>query len=223
VFLGIGLDDTSKIGLADDGLAGIDDAVSFIVDLRQSADLATLPIGRRVVVVGGGMTAIDAAVQAKKLGADEVTMVYRRGAAEMGASRYEQELAQTTGVTIRHWVRPVAFRQDNGLLTGLTLARTELTGGNLRDTGEEITIDCDQVLRAIGQVLVPGDAGAAIAIKNGRIVIAEDGRTSMAGVWAGGDCTDIGRNLTVEAVEQGKRAALSMDRHLKDGLKAAAE
>jgi glutamate synthase (NADPH/NADH) small chain len=223
VFLGIGLDDTSKIGLAEDGLAGIDDAVSFIIDLRQSPDLSTLPIGRRVVVVGGGMTAIDAAVQAKKLGAEEVTMVYRRGAAEMGASRYEQELAQTEGVTIRHWVRPLAFCQQDGLLTGLKLVRTEVAGGRLVDTGEEITIDCNQVLKAIGQVMVPGDTGGALAIEQGRIAIAEDGRTSLAGVWAGGDCTNIGSNLTVEAVEQGKRAAISMDRFLKDSLRTAAE
>lgn len=223
VFLGVGLGDTTRIGVAGDDLAGVDDAVSFIVDLRQAADLSALPVGRRVVVIGGGMTAIDAAVQARKLGADEVTIVYRRGAAEMGASRYEQELALNAGVTIRHWVRPTAFRKEDGQLAGLELARTELRDDRLVDTGETIAVACDQVLKAIGQLLVPGDLGGAIAIEGGRIAISDDGRTSLARVWAGGDCTNVGNNLTVEAVEQGKRAAISMDRFLKDGLKVAAE
>jgi dihydropyrimidine dehydrogenase (NAD+) subunit PreT len=223
VFLGVGLDDTTKIGIPDDDLPGIDDAVSFIVDLRQSPDLATLPIGRRIVVIGGGMTAIDAAVQTRKLGAEEVTIVYRRGAEDMGASRYEQELALSEGVVIRHWMRPKEFLKENGELAGLTLARTAVGTTGLVDTGETVTIACDQVLKAIGQVLVPGDLGGAVATERGRIVISADGRTSLPGVWAGGDCTNIGDNLTVEAVAQGKRAAISIDRHLQDALKTAAE
>ena len=87
--------------LDDERLEGVANAVDYIATLRQAPDKAALPVGRRVVVIGGGMTAIDIAVQSKALGAEEVTMVYRRGQEHMNASRYEQEFAQTRGVTIR--------------------------------------------------------------------------------------------------------------------------
>src|SRR6478735_5110962 len=116
VFLGLGLQAVNALGAEGDHLDGVEDAVAFIEALRQSRDLSTLPIGRRVVVIGGGMTAIDAAVQAKKLGAEEVTIVYRRGGEQMGASRYEQELALINGVVIRHWARPVAVHAADGAL-----------------------------------------------------------------------------------------------------------
>ena len=95
------------------------DAVDYIARLRQAEDLSTLPVGRRVVVIGGGMTAIDAAVQSKKLGAENVTMVYRRGPEQMKASAYERELAQTNGVVIRYWARPVALEGRGGTLSGV--------------------------------------------------------------------------------------------------------
>src|SRR6202042_2307950 len=102
-------------------LANVIDAVDYIASLRQAKDLSALPVGRRVVVIGGGMTAVDAAVQSKKLGAESVTMVYRRGPEQMKASAYERELAQTSGVVIRYWARPVelegrgvVFESGNG-------------------------------------------------------------------------------------------------------------
>src|SRR3546814_13274823 len=96
--------DVCSSDLAADGVA---DAIDFIADLRQAADLAALPVGRRVVVIGGGMTAIDAAIQARLLGAEEVTMCYRRGKQHMNASEWEQDLAASEGVKIRHWLRPL--------------------------------------------------------------------------------------------------------------------
>src|SRR6218665_2291454 len=86
--------------------AGLCRAVDFIAALRQSGDLSTLPVGRRVLVIGGGMTAIDAAVQGRLLGAQEVSIVYRRGAEDMPASPVERSWAQTRGVTLRHWASP---------------------------------------------------------------------------------------------------------------------
>jgi dihydropyrimidine dehydrogenase (NAD+) subunit PreT len=103
VFLGMGLGDTNDLGLGTEP-SGVLDAVDYIAALRQADDKSTLPVGRRIVVIGGGMTAIDIATQTRKLGADEVTIVYRRGKAEMSASPYEQDVAQTHGVTIRHWM-----------------------------------------------------------------------------------------------------------------------
>ena len=100
VFLGIGLGGVRALAAPRADARGVRPAVDFIAELRQAADLAGLPVGRRVVVIGGGMTAIDAGVQSKKLGAEEVTIAYRRGRDRMGASAYEQELAASAGVRI---------------------------------------------------------------------------------------------------------------------------
>src|SRR5690606_22668756 len=97
VFLGMGLAGVNGLGIGGENLAGVEDAVDFIAALRQATDKAGIPIGRRVVVLGGGMTAIDAAIQAKLLGAEEVTICYRRGKENMNASPYEQDLAAASG------------------------------------------------------------------------------------------------------------------------------
>jgi glutamate synthase (NADPH/NADH) small chain len=178
------------------------------------------------VVIGGGMTAVDAAVQAKRLGAEEVTICYRRGAEQMGASLYERELAQTSGVLIRHWVRPHRLIVEAGAVRAVELMRTADTGGRLVDTGETVTIPCDQLFKAIGQVFVPTDldgAGGLLEMSGGRIAVDEDRKTSLPGVWAGGDCAAGGRDLTVVAVEDGKRAAVAIDRALRPAVAAAAE
>ncbi|MGL5138972.1 MAG: NAD(P)-dependent oxidoreductase, partial [Beijerinckiaceae bacterium] len=225
VFLGMGLGDTNDLGMGK-GVAGVMDAVDYIAALRQAKDLSTLPIGRRIVVVGGGMTAIDIATQTKKLGAEDVTIVYRRGKAQMSASAYEQDVAQTAGVTIRHWLRPAAVTSDTGKLTGVTLAYTKLEGGKLVDTGETMTLPCDQLFAAIGQVFVADDirdAGGGIVLEAGRIKVDGERRTSWAGVWAGGDCVAGGQDLTVAAVEDGKQAGISIDRALMGTRRMAAE
>jgi glutamate synthase (NADPH/NADH) small chain len=225
VFLGMGLGDTNDLGLGA-GVAGVMDAVDFIAVLRQTPDLSTLPVGRRVVVIGGGMTAIDIATQTKKLGAEDVTIVYRRGPAQMAASTYEQEVAQTAGVTIRHWLRPIGVTSEDGALTGVTLAYTRAKGATLVNTGETLTLACDQLFAAIGQVFVAGDladAGSEIAMHNGRIQVDAERRTNLADVWAGGDCVAGGQDLTVTAVEDGKQAALSIDRVLMAATRMAAE
>jgi len=203
----------------------VHDAVTFIEALRQADDLGSLPIGRRVVVVGGGMTAVDAAVQAKKLGAEEVTMVYRRGPEAMGASRYEQELAQTAGVVIRFWARPLSVEGEAGQLRAVTFAVTADEGGRLVDTGQSFALPADQLFKAVGQVLVPShfEGGEVLELSSGRIAIDAERRTSLPGVWAGGDCALGGRDLTVVAVEDGKQAALSIDRALRAAMPLAAE
>ena len=108
MFLGLGLAGVNALAADGEQTEGVDNAVDFIADLRQASDLAGLPVGRRVVVIGGGMTAIDAAVQSKLLGAEEVTICYRRGKEHMNASGFEQELAAAKGVTIRHWLQAEA-------------------------------------------------------------------------------------------------------------------
>ena len=119
--------------------------------LRQAQDLAALPVGRRVVVIGGGMTAIDAAVQSKLLGAEEVTICYRRGQEHMNASEFEQDLATANGVIIRHWLQPKRVVAEGGKVTGIELEYTAMRGDKLAGTGETVTLPADQVFKAIGQ------------------------------------------------------------------------
>ena len=215
VFLGIGLGGVNALRAegettAGDGLA---DAVDFIAELRQADDLSRLAVGRRIVVIGGGMTAVDAAVQAKLLGAEDVTICYRRGREHMNASTFEQDLAASKGVTIRNWVQPRRVLSENGRITGVELEYTTLKDGRLVGMGHTVMLPADQVFKAIGQTLEE-ETAAGLALAGGRIAVDSEGRTSRTGVWAGGDCIDKGDDLTVTAVAQGRDAAESIHRYL---------
>jgi glutamate synthase (NADPH/NADH) small chain len=212
VFLGIGLGGVNALRAEGEDAEGVANAVDFIAELRQASDLAQLPIGRRVVVIGGGMTAIDAAVQARLLGAEEVTMVYRRGREQMGASLFEQDLAAARGVTIRHWLAPTRVLVDEGGVYGIELDYMTLRDGRLVPAGESTTIACDQVFKAIGQTLATD--GEGLVLEAGKIAVDAEGRTSMPKVWAGGDCATGGEDLTVTAVAEGRDAAESIHRFL---------
>ncbi len=217
VFLGVGLAGVNALGTEGEGAKGALDAVNWIAELRQAKDLAKMPVGRRVVVIGGGMTAIDAAVQSKLLGADEVTIVYRRGRAEMKASLWEQELAQTKGVKIMHWAQPIRLLADPaGNVHALALERTRAVDGKLAGTGEIVTLAADTVFKAIGQTFVPSPLNGAgeIRLMGGRIEVDDERRTSMPGIWAGGDCVAGGDDLTVAAAQDGKLAAESINKAL---------
>jgi glutamate synthase (NADPH/NADH) small chain len=202
VFLAIGLAGVNALGIEGEERDGVADAVSFIQDLRQASDLTPLPIGRNVVVIGGGMTAVDAAVQAKLLGAETVTIAYRRAQNQMPASRYEQDLATQKGVHILPNVMPKAVH-GNGAATALELEYTEVVNGQVKGTGETLRLPADQIFRAIGQSLTPP---TNIALDGRKIRVDATGRTSVEGVWAGGDCTP-GEDLTVVAVAEGRDAA----------------
>ena len=212
VFLGVGLGGVNALGIAGDDKDGVRDAVSFIEDLRQSNDLTALPVGRNVVVIGGGMTAVDAAVQSKLLGAETVTIAYRRGRDQMGASRFEQDLAASKGVRLMFNAQPVAIH-GNGAAAEIELEYTSSAGGQLTGTGETTRLPADQVFRAIGQTLTT-DGG--LELEGRKIKTSETGRTSNAKVWAGGDCTP-GEDLTVVAVAEGRDAALDIHATLTGG------
>ena len=222
VYLALGLDQVHGLGLPGEHLAGVQDAVAFIAELRQAADKSTLPIGRRVVVIGGGMTAVDAAVQSKLLGADEVHMAYRRGPAEMGASPAEQDWALTHGVVIHHGLAPeeiLASGPDTAgqapHVVGVRFARQQPVDGRWQPTGQQQTLAADMVLKAIGQKLDSGLlAACGLGLQNGRIVADDDGRTGVPGLFAGGDGRLGGRDLTVQAVQDGKRAACAIHSQL---------
>jgi dihydropyrimidine dehydrogenase (NAD+) subunit PreT len=215
VFLGVGLAGVNALGLEGEQLPGVANAVDFIAALRQSSDLSSFPVGRRVVVIGGGNTAIDAAIQSKRLGAEVVSLVYRRGAASMSATQLEQAFAKEEGVHVIHWAQPRRLLGAQGVLAGIEFEYTQLDeAGRLMGSGDHFTLAADTVLKAIGQVLVPDPltAGSSelLQLKNGRIAVNERFETSLPGVWAGGDCVGGATDLTVQSVEDGKRAALAI-------------
>ncbi|WP_175684178.1 NAD(P)-dependent oxidoreductase [Burkholderia cenocepacia] len=204
VFLAMGLGGVRALAIDGEQLGGVMNAVDFIEQVRQADTLANVPVGRRVVVIGGGNTAIDAAVQSRKLGAERVTMVYRRGVDAMSATWAEREFAQKSGVTLVTHAKPVRIAGTDGQVTGV-----EFEGAS----GERFTVDADMVLKAIGQTLAPDGVEAALLTADGtRIAVDADGRTALPDVWAGGDCAATeGVDLTVQAVQDGKRAAASID------------
>ena len=205
VFLGIGLGGVNALRATGEDKAGVANAVDFIAELRQAPNLATLPVGRDVVVIGGGMTAVDAAVQSKLLGAENVTIVYRRGQEKMSASGYEQEHATSAGVRIICNAAPVAVH-GNGSVREVEFAYTIDTPDGLKQTGETFRLKADQVFKAIGQTLTGAPDGAMV--EGGKIA------ALPARVWAGGDCATGGEDLTVTAVAQGRDAAEAMHQSL---------
>jgi len=221
VFLGVGLTGVNQLGIEGEELPGVENAVEYIAELRQAIDKGKLPVGRRVVVIGGGMTAIDVAVQSKRLGAEHVDIVYRGSIKAMGASDYEKNLAQTNGVTIRTFARPLKIL-GRGHVSGVLFERTARDDyGSLADTGETYTLDADVVFKAIGQRLRDGVLeDGSIRMQAGKIIVDENRATSLAGVWAGGDCVVGGDDLTVSAVQHGKVAAIAIDRFLRTREKA---
>ena len=200
VFLGMGLGGVNALTAPGADKEGVLDAVGFIADLRQATDLSALPVGRDVVVVGGGMTAVDAAVQSKLLGALNVTIVYRRGKDRMNASVWEQDLAAAKGVRIITNASPVAVH-GNGAVREIEF---EFTDNDLKPTGETFSLAADQVFKAIGQAL---DGKDLPDLEGRKIAVTGAGRTSVDGVWAGGDCAAGGEDLTVTAVAEGRDAA----------------
>lgn len=213
VFLGVGLAGVNALRCEGEDKDNVLDAVEFISDLRQAEDLSGLPVGRHVVVIGGGMTAVDAAVQAKLLGAEDVSLVYRRGRDRMGASAFEQDLAASKGVRIITHASPKAIH-GNGAVAEIEFAYTADGANGLEETGESFRLKADQVLKAIGQTL--GDANG-LEIEGGKITVTETGRTSRSGVWAGGDCASGGDDLTVTAVAEGRDAAEDIHATLMGG------
>ncbi|MBQ4825002.1 NAD(P)-dependent oxidoreductase [Leisingera sp. HS039] len=207
VFLSIGLAGVNALRAPGEDKDGVSDAVEFIAELRQAEDLTALPVGRNVVVIGGGMTAVDAAVQSKLLGAENVTIAYRRGREDMGASRFEQDLAASKGVKLMFNVMPKAVL-GNGAAAEIELEYTAVADGKVSGTGETVRLVADQVFKAIGQTL-EGQPDA-LELEGRKIKVSETGRTSMAGVWAGGDCASGGEDLTVTAVAEGRDAAMDI-------------
>lgn len=213
VFVSVGLGGVNALGVSGTEKNGVSDAVEFIETLRQTSELNALPVGRNVVVIGGGMTAVDAAVQSKLLGSEQVTIAYRRDRDAMSASRYEQDLAASHGVKLMFNVQPVKVH-GNGKASEIELEYTHTVNGKLSGTGEFIRVSADQVLSAIGQTLTT-DGG--LKLERGKIAVDDRGRTNVTGIWAGGDCASGGDDLTVTAVAEGRDAAQDIHATLTGG------
>lgn len=215
VFLGVGLGPTRGLGVPGEDLDGVVDALSFIYDIRTKS-LSGIPMGDRVAVIGMGMTAIDAARQSKRLGAKDVTMVYRRTEKEKPATDKEFEGAKLDAVSVIWLAAPKEIRGEGGKVTALVCEKMKLgqpdDSGRRRPepTGETFELQVDMVIKALGQVPFE-DITAAAKVKNRHGVIEVDGdcMTSVDGIYAGGDAINGGAEV-VNAVEHGKLAARGM-------------
>jgi glutamate synthase (NADPH/NADH) small chain len=219
VFIAIGLAGVNPHKIPGEEADGVIDAVKYIHDLRQAERMSDLPVGDKVVVIGGGMTAIDIAVQSKKLGASEVTIAYRRDKASMKASAHEQRYAQINDVKLRYCSSPRSVLSRDGRVTGVEFDITEVDrDGKMSNTGKSYQLEADVLFKAIGQALPADQLGEAVRElvgENGRIAVDDDRKTSLDNVWAGGDCIFGGEDLTVSAVQDGKLAAQSIQRYLE--------
>ncbi len=213
IFLGIGLGATNRLNIKGEESEGVEDAIDFIAKLRQAKDKSQIAIGRDVIVIGGGMSAIDVAIEAKLLGAKNVTICYRRGKEHMGASEYEQELAVSKGVIIKHWLSPQKIKSKNGRVKKIKFSHTKIENGALKTTDNIVTFRADQIFKAIGQNLIM-DALEGLELKSSRILVDDEFRTSRKKIFAGGDAILGGEDLTVSAVANGRDAAMAIDRQI---------
>ncbi|ATB67294.1 NAD(P)-dependent oxidoreductase [Pseudomonas mosselii] len=226
VFLGLGLDAVRQLGLADEDAPGLLAATAYIRELRQADDLTQLPLADRCLVLGAGNTAIDMAVQMSCLGGRDVNLVYRRGVSDMGATAHEQEIAKHNQVRLHTWARPEAVLLDDaGRVRGMRFARTQLIDGRLGDTGETFELAADAIFKAIGQrfddASLADPLAAQLARDGERIQVDAHMQTSIPGIYAGGDCTALGQDLTVQAVQHGKLAAEAIHAQLMLNVEAA--
>lgn len=218
IFLGIGLGAMRSLEIPGEHLPGVIDALKFIEGYKTGGKLAT---GRRVVVVGAGNTAIDAARAALRLGAEQVEILYRRDEPNMSAFLFEYEHAREEGIKFRWWAQPVAILPAQGQrsIEAIECVRVhEREKGVLEKiAGSEFRIPCDMVIPAIGQspLLEFLESCRGVRTDNGRIhVDRATGQTSHRKYFAGGDCVNGGREV-VDAVADGKRTALAVAKLLE--------
>jgi len=222
IFLGLGLGPGVRLNVPGEDLPEVIEALDFIEQIH-TRPLDVVPVGERVAVIGGGNTAIDAVTQAKRLGAREAVIVYRRSRAEMPAYQFEQKLAQTDGARFMFNVVPVeVLSNGTGHVTGLKLARTAGRDGKLRTLpGSEFVEPFDMVITAIGeekQAALLKRLFPALGLHPRGMVLRDffTGATNLPKVFAGGDCANGGREV-VNAVAEGKKAARGIHAFLAGG------
>jgi dihydropyrimidine dehydrogenase (NAD+) subunit PreT len=217
IFLGVGLGAMQKLGIPGEDYPMVMNALHFIEGYKTGGNLT---VGRRVVVIGAGNTAIDAARAARRLGAEVVQVLYRRGQQQMAAFGFEYDQAREEGVDFRWWTQPVAIHRParHGEIASVECVGTEvLADGKLGDiTNSEFRIECDTVITAIGQSpLLAFLESCGVKVEHGRVVVERvTGQTANPKYFAGGDCVNGGREV-VDAVADGKRSALAIARLLE--------
>ena len=226
VFLSPGLNACRQLGLTGEDAPGLMAATDYIAALRQASDLSALPVPKRAIVIGAGNTAIDMAVQIKRMGAEDVTLVYRRGFEAMSATRHEQDIAKANYVRMRTWAAPLEVLVDEaGRVCGMRFEETKMQDGRLVGTGAFIEIAADAVFKAIGQSIEPAGLSDPMAQQltrcGDKLHVDAQFRTALPGVYAGGDCVSPGRDLTVEAVQHGKLAAHAIHHDIQTKAGAA--
>lgn len=218
VVLALGLAAQRRLQIPGEELPGVLPAVPFIAALRRGE---TVPVGREVVVIGGGMTAIDIAIQIRLLGAGIVHICYRRGIEDMGASEHERQLARDQGVLIHAGLRPVEIREAVGGGMELLMDLWHKEAGKWVPSGKSVTCFADQIFTAIGQTLdqsawVDDPKLMSVALDaQGKIAVDALGRTNLPFVYAAGDCAGRSPDLTVHAVADAKRVASAILADLK--------
>jgi dihydropyrimidine dehydrogenase (NAD+) subunit PreT len=214
IFLGMGVGLARQLNIPGEELDGVVDAIEFIYDIRSSA-LSQVAVGDKVAVIGLGMTAIDAATQAKRLGAKDVTIVYRRSQDEMPCTQVELDLAKLDGCAITWLAAPKKILGMNGKVMALECSVMELGVPDLSgrrapvDTGKTFTLDVDMVIKAAGQMPFTGLVNELdLQNKDGKVIV-NSNATNIPGVFAGGDCVNGGKEV-VDAVQAGKDGAASI-------------
>ena len=208
VFIGIGLGEIQRLGIPGEDKTGLTDALELIAGYKSGS---IMQARRRVVVVGAGNTAIDAAIAAVRLGAESVTMIYRRGLDNISAFSFEYEHALSEGVRFEWFAQPLEI-VGGERVKGVRLGRMQQTedGSLIPLPGADFTLDADAVVLAIGQSTHAAFLHGIVRVERGRIVIDRAaGQTSNLKFFAGGDCTNGGREV-VDAVADGKRAGVAM-------------
>ena len=213
VYIGIGVGLARQLSIPGETLDGVVDAISFIYDIR-SKGYDQVKVGEKVAVIGMGMTAIDAATQAKRLGAKEVTMLYRRTQEEMPCTEVELNIAKLDGCRIvwlaapKHVIGDEHGKVKQIVCSTMVLGEPDASGRRSPvDTGETITLDVDMIIKAAGQMPFESLISETnLANQYGKITITENGVTSVDGIFAGGDCVNGGKEV-VDAVQAGKDGA----------------
>ncbi len=212
VYLAFGVGLARQLDIACEDLEGVVDAISFIYELRTN-DFSALAVGDKVAVIGMGMTAIDAATQAKRLGAKEVTLVYRRTQEEMPCTEHELNIAKLDGCNIIWLAAPKEVVGENGKVTQLICDTMQLgepdTSGRRSPipTGETFTLEVDMVIKAAGQMPYENLVSSnQLDNKSGKVSVKDKTATNLTGVFAGGDCVNGGKEV-VDAVQAGKDGA----------------
>ena len=207
IFLGVGLGDTRELGLDGENLQGVTGATEFIERLRM--EHAKVQVPDRVVVIGGGNTAMDAGSESARLGASEVTLAYRRPKSDMGAYEFEYDLAKGVGVRGLFSAQPVAILGKDKV-EGVQFRKTEVVDGNVKEiAGSEFVIACEMVILATGQSKQKGLLSQIKGLeldRGGRIVVDAHGRCSQTKYFAGGDAVNGGAEV-VNGAAEGKAAA----------------